>query len=33
VPLLLAAGLGVFGLSFWSFREAFRRRSGGISFR
>ena len=33
VPLLLAAGLGVFGISFWSFREAFRRRSGGVSFR
>ena len=33
VPLLLAAGLGVFGISFWSFREAFKRRSGGVSFR
>ena len=33
LPLLLAAGLAVFGLSFWSFREAFRRRSGGVSFR
>lgn len=33
LPLLLAAGLGVFGLSFWSFREAFKRRSGGVSFR
>ena len=33
VPLLLAAGLAVFGISFWSFREAFRRRSGGVSFR
>ena len=33
VPLLLAAGLGVFGIAFWSLREAFRRRSGGISFR
>ena len=33
LPLLLAAGLAVFGISFWSFREAFRRRSGGVSFR
>jgi hypothetical protein len=33
VPLLLAAGLAVFGLSFWTFREAFKRRSGGVSFR
>ena len=33
LPLLLAAGLGVFGISFWSFREAFKRRSGGVSFR
>jgi hypothetical protein len=33
VPLLLAAGLAVFGISFWSFREAFKRRSGGVSFR
>lgn len=33
LPLLLAAGLTVFGISFWSFREAFRRRSGGVSFR
>jgi hypothetical protein len=33
VPLLLAAGLAVFGIAFWSLREAFRRRSGGISFR
>ena len=33
VPLLLAAGLVVFGISFWSFREAFKRRSGGVSFR
>jgi hypothetical protein len=33
VPILLAAGLGVFGLAFWSLREAFRRRSGGVSFR
>jgi hypothetical protein len=33
VPLLLAAGVGVFALSFWSFREAFKRRSGGVSFR
>jgi hypothetical protein len=33
VPILLAAGLTVFGLAFWSLREAFRRRSGGISFR
>jgi hypothetical protein len=33
LPLLLAAGLAVFGISFWTFREAFRRRSGGVSFR
>lgn len=33
VPILLAAGLGVFGIAFWSLREAFRRRSGGVSFR
>jgi hypothetical protein len=33
VPLLLAAGLAVFGISFCSFREAFKRRSGGVSFR
>jgi hypothetical protein len=33
LPLLLATGLGVFGISFWSFREAFKRRSGGVSFR
>lgn len=33
VPLLLAAGLGVFGIAFWSLRETFRRRSGGVSFR
>jgi len=33
LPLLLAAGLGVFGISFWVFREAFKRRSGGVSFR
>ena len=33
VPLLLAAGVGVFGIAFWSLREMFRRRSGGVSFR
>jgi hypothetical protein len=33
VPILLAAGVAVFGLAFWSLREAFRRRSGGVSFR
>jgi hypothetical protein len=33
VPILLGAGLAVFGLVFWSLREAFRRRSGGVSFR
>jgi len=33
LPLLLAAGLAVFGISFWVFREAFKRRSGGVSFR
>ena len=33
VPILLAAGLAVFGIAFWTLRETFRRRSGGISFR
>ena len=33
LPILLAAGLGVFGIAFWSLREMFRRRSGGVSFR
>ena len=33
VPLLLAAGLGVFAVAFWSLRESFKRRSGGVSFR
>ena len=33
VPILLAAGLAVFGIAFWSLREAFKRRSGGVSFR
>lgn len=33
VPILLAIGLAVFGAAFWSLREAFRRRSGGVSFR
>lgn len=33
VPVLLGIGLAVFGVSFWTFREAFKRRSGGISFR
>ena len=33
IPILLAAGLAVFGIAFWSLREAFRRRSGGVSFR
>jgi hypothetical protein len=33
LPLLLAAGLGAFGISFWAFREAFKHRSGGVSFR
>jgi hypothetical protein len=33
VPILLAIGLAVFALAFWSLREAFRRRSGGVSFR
>lgn len=33
VPVLLAAGLAVFGIAFWSLREAFKRRSGGVSFR
>lgn len=33
VPILLAAGLAVFAVAFWSLREAFRRRSGGVGFR
>jgi hypothetical protein len=33
IPILLAAGLAVFGIAFWSLREAFKRRSGGVSFR
>ena len=33
VPLLLAAGAAVFGISFWALREAFKRRSGGVGFR
>jgi hypothetical protein len=33
VPILLASGVGVFALAFWTLREAFRRRSGGVSFR
>lgn len=33
IPILLAIGLAVFGGSFMLFREAFRRRSGGVSFR
>lgn len=33
VPLLLAVGATVFGVAFWSLREAFRRKSGGVSFR
>jgi hypothetical protein len=33
VPILLAAGLAVFAIAFWSLRETFRRRSGGVSFR
>jgi hypothetical protein len=33
LPLLLAAGLAAFGISFWTFREAFKRRSGGVGFR
>jgi hypothetical protein len=33
VPVLLAIGLAVFAVAFWSLREAFRRRSGGVSFR
>ncbi len=30
---VIAAGAGVFALGFWAFRTAFRRRSGGLSFR
>jgi hypothetical protein len=29
----VAAGLGAFALSFYLFREAFKRRSGGLGFR
>ena len=32
--IAVAAGAAlVFGLAFWGFRTAFRRRSGGLSFR
>jgi hypothetical protein len=31
--VMFAAGLGAFGISFWAFREAFKHRSGGVSFR
>jgi len=30
---VIAAGAGVFAFGFWAFRTAFRRRSGGLSFR
>ena len=33
VPILLGAGLLAFGAGFLGLREAFRRRSGGVSFR
>jgi hypothetical protein len=33
VPILLAAGLIAFGAGFVGFRQAFKRRSGGVSFR
>lgn len=33
IPILLGAGLAVFGAAFMLLREAFRRRSGGVSFR
>jgi uncharacterized membrane protein len=33
VPILLAAGLVAFGAGFIALREAFKRRSGGVSFR
>ena len=33
VPVLLAAGLAAFAIGFWSLREAFKRRSGGVGFR
>jgi hypothetical protein len=33
VPILLGIGIAVFAASFVLFREAFRRRSGGVSFR
>ena len=33
IPILLGAGLIAFGAGFVGFREAFKRRSGGVSFR
>jgi len=30
---VIAAGMAVFAFAFWAFRGAFRRRSGGLSFR
>ena len=30
---MIAAFVVVFGFGFWAFRTAFRRRSGGLSFR
>ena len=33
LPVLLAVGLAVFGAGFFVFRRAFRRASGGLSFR
>ena len=33
VPVLVGIALIVFGICFWVFRDVFRRRSGGLSFR
>ena len=33
VPILLGAGMLAFGAGFMAFREAFKRRSGGVGFR
>jgi Flp pilus assembly protein TadB len=31
--ILLLCGVGVFAVCFWLFREAFKKRSGGVGFR
>jgi hypothetical protein len=33
LPVLLGVALLAFGICFYLFRQAFRRRSGGLSFR